>query len=462
MRVAWFSPLPPAPSGIASYSAEVLPLLDELDGGVSIDRFVDSPDGRRGGSGPAGVRGLPRVFIAHDFVWKQQRAPYDLVVYQLGNAPWHDYMWAYLARYPGLVILHDVRLHHARARHLLHQRRFDDYRREFRYSHPDAPEEVAEYAVEGLSGSIYYLFPMLRVVLRTARLVAVHNARVGADLRAQHPGIHVDRIRMGVPGGMPPEAAAAARTRLRRHLRIPDAAIVFMAFGRVTPEKRIEPILGALAALVARGPGGAGGPGGVDAHLVLVGDADGFPALAQLVAHHRLGDRVHITGYVADDRVADHLSAADVCVCLRWPTAGETSASWLRALAAARPTIVTALAHLADLPTLDARDWRPSHRSDHPVAVSVDLLDEDEGLMAAMSRLAADERLRSDLARAGHAYWSREHTLELMAEDYRRVMTAAVARPAPHVEDLPSHFTDDHGGLAASIAHELGVNIDWP
>ena len=59
------------------------------------------------------------MFDAHDFVWKQQRAPYDLIVYQLGNARWHDYMWAYLVAYPGLVVLHDIRVHHARARHLL-------------------------------------------------------------------------------------------------------------------------------------------------------------------------------------------------------------------------------------------------------------------------------------------------------------------------------------------------------
>ena len=65
-------------------------------------------------AGTAGHRTVPRVFIAHDFVWKQQRAPYDLIVYQLGNAPWHDYMWAYLAAFPGLVVLHDGRLHHAR------------------------------------------------------------------------------------------------------------------------------------------------------------------------------------------------------------------------------------------------------------------------------------------------------------------------------------------------------------
>jgi glycosyltransferase involved in cell wall biosynthesis len=452
LRVAWFSPLPPDSSGIASYSADVLPLLDAPDAGYSIDRFVDRPGGSRMDAGTAGDGTVPRVFIAHDFVWKHQRAPYDLIVYQLGNAPWHDYMWAYMVRYPGLVILHDARLHHARARHLLNQRRFDDYRREFRYNHPEAPAGVAEYAIEGLSGSIYYFWPMLRVVLRTARLVAVHNAWIADDLREQHPGVRVDTIRMGVPDGrLEPVAAADARARQRRDLLIADSACVFTAFGRVTAEKRLEPILRALAAVIALG---------VDAHLVLVGDATGFPALARLVAEHRLDDRVHVTGHVADTRVADHLAASDVCLCLRWPTAGETSASWLRALAAGRPTVVSTLAHLADVPTLHARSWRSSQQSRDPIAVSIDLLEENEGLVAAMSRLAADERLRNALGGAGHAYWSREHALELMAEDYRRVMAGAVARPAPQVEDLPSHFTEDHTSLVRELSEQMGVAFD--
>ena len=92
MRVAWFSPLPPDTSGIAAYSADVLELLDNPNQGYSIDRFVD----RLAGSAGPGSDPLRRgVFDAHDFVWKQQRAPYDLIVYQLGNARWHDYMWAY-------------------------------------------------------------------------------------------------------------------------------------------------------------------------------------------------------------------------------------------------------------------------------------------------------------------------------------------------------------------------------
>src|SRR2546430_14883766 len=123
MSIAWFSPLPPIRSGVAAYSAELLPHLERT---LTIDRFDEAR--------------------AHDFVWKQQRTPYDLVVYQLGNAPCHDYMWAYLARYPGLVVLHDARLHQARARRLLNQKRFADYRDEFWYDHPDATADFAEYA----------------------------------------------------------------------------------------------------------------------------------------------------------------------------------------------------------------------------------------------------------------------------------------------------------------------------
>src|SRR5438477_10516193 len=114
MRVAWFSPLPPARTGIARYSADVLPLLETS--GLDIDRFEERN--------------------AHDFVWRRARRPYDLVVYQLGNSSWHDLMWGYLFNYPGLVVLHDTQLHHARASQLLRARRVDDYRSEFMYDHP--------------------------------------------------------------------------------------------------------------------------------------------------------------------------------------------------------------------------------------------------------------------------------------------------------------------------------------
>src|SRR5919197_774591 len=109
MTIAWFSPLPPVRSGVAAYSAELLPHLERT---FTIDR-VDQAR-------------------AHDFVWRHRRAPYDLIVYQLGNA------------------------------------------------------------VAGLGGPIYYFWSMLRVVMRTARLVAVHNDRVAAELGDSFPGTAIE------------------------------------------------------------------------------------------------------------------------------------------------------------------------------------------------------------------------------------------------------------------------------
>ena len=328
MRIAWFSPLPPARTGIADYSASVLPLLDAA--GLAIDRFEERN--------------------AHDFVWRHRRAAYDLVVYQLGNAPWHDFMWGYLFQYPGLVVLHDAMLHHARAAQLLRARRVDDYRAEFAWNHPEAPPAAAELAVEGLGGPALYFWPMTRTVIDSARAVAVHNDFVAGELRVRHPHARIETIRLGTAARQP---SPGARAQIRRSLDIPAESIVFVSFGLVTAEKRIEPILGALGALAARG---------LNVHLLVVGASD-LRGLDELIAASGAAGRVHATGYVDGDRIADYLSAGDVSLSLRWPTAEETSASWLDSLQAGKPTIITSLPHTAGIPALDATTWRPTRRS---------------------------------------------------------------------------------------------------
>jgi glycosyltransferase involved in cell wall biosynthesis len=424
MRIAWFSPWPPLRSGIAAYSAAIVPRLAAAH---AIDCYAESN--------------------AHDFVWTARRDPYDLVVYQLGNAPCHDYMWGYLAAYPGLVVLHDARLHQARARSLLQQRRFDDYRREFWYDHPGARRDFVEYAVDGLGGPIYYCWSMLRVVVRTARLTAVHNPRVAAELREEFPEAPVDVIRLGTPrlGSGP-----GARARIRSSLGIPDGSVAFAAFGKITAEKRISAMLRAFGTLACEHG---------DVHLVLAGDASDYPALEADLASHAGAPRVHVTGYVADEAIGDYLAAADACLCLRWPTALETSASWVQCLAAARPTAVSDLAHLVDVPTIEPRGWR-AHQSRDPVAIAIDLLDEEESLLLAMRRLASDPRLREDLGRAGHAYWTAHHTLDAMADDYRRVIALAAKRPAPVITDLPPHFTEDYSATARAITARFDIAFD--
>ena len=125
-RLAWFTPLPPERSGIATYSSEILGLLTDV---YDVDIIVDSLPLQHNDE---------RHISAYDFSWRQIKDPYDLIVYQLGNARCHDYIWPYMFRYPGLVVLHDGQLHQARARLLLQQKRYEDYRAEFESNHPDA------------------------------------------------------------------------------------------------------------------------------------------------------------------------------------------------------------------------------------------------------------------------------------------------------------------------------------
>src|SRR3954462_15253359 len=142
MRLAWFSPMPPARSGVAACSAELVSGLRDQD---AIDVYVDDPLV----NGSAGRRS------AHEFPWRHRLQPYDLTVYQVGNSSSHDYLWPYLFRFPGIAVLHDIRLHHARAASLLRRGRSDLYRLEFIANHPAVSADLAELAVAGFDTELY-------------------------------------------------------------------------------------------------------------------------------------------------------------------------------------------------------------------------------------------------------------------------------------------------------------------
>ncbi len=418
LRVAWFSPMPPSTSGIAAYSAELVPLLRSQT--VHIDVFAEPP----GCDGPG-------VVAAREFVWMQRRQPYDLVVYHLGNAQCHDYMWGYLFRYPGLIVLHDAQVHQARARSLLERwrPRRDDYLAEFAANHPDAPADLGLLFEAGLGGSLYAHWPLVRLVLQRARLAAVHSTALAAGLQ-ETCGIDVAGVPMGVADPLdPPPAVSAAAIRARHG--VPPDAVVVGAFGGVTPEKRLPELLGAVAALAGREP---------RLHVLVVGARAAHYDVTADAADRGLEGRVHVTGFVDEAELGAYLAATDIGACLRWPSNGETSASWWRAMAAGKATIITDLAHQPELPVLDPRGWRvlgPAGMA--PVAVAIPILDEHHTLVAALDALARSATMRTELGDAARRYWRERHTLDGMAEAYRALLPRAAARPAPAV-DLPPHL----------------------
>jgi glycosyltransferase involved in cell wall biosynthesis len=448
MRIAWFSPLPPHRSGIAAYSSEILACLTSH----AIEAFVDDGAGREAVAGSRPIAGVA-VRGAHDFVWRHARHPYDLVVYQLGNDLCHNYMWPYLVRYAGLVVLHDAQLHQARARALILQHRETEFRAEFAYSYPEAEARIADLTVAGLGGALCYFWPMVRIPVEAARVVAVHNAYLARELAGEFPGRMIRHIRLGVPDSLASTAASAAEVR-RRH-GIPDEAVVFGCFGRVTPEKGLTGVLRALAQV---------GPSVPNVRLLVVGEAPSYFDLMAQARELGIADLVVTTGYVDEAALPEYLAAADVTLNLRWPTGRETSAAWMRCLAAGKPTVITDLAHLTDVPSLDLRSMTVACTdpgATEPVCVHVELIDDINMLRLVLRRLTEDPALRDRLGRAARRYWAGHATMTVMARDYEAAFASAATVPNPaRPEAWPAHLTAD--GTATARALTAAAGTDYP
>jgi glycosyltransferase involved in cell wall biosynthesis len=302
---------------------------------------------------------------------------------------------------------------------------------------------------------------MIRMLLDASRLVAVHGRLTRERLIAAHPDAadRVVAIRLGHGVAVDPAASAAARTRVRARYGIPDDAVLFGCFGGLTPDKRIPQILAAMRAILPHAP---------DARLLLAGSPAAHYGLLEDIAAQGLQSCTTVTGYLEAERdLTDHLAACDVSLNLRWPTAGETSGPWLRALAAGVATVTTDLAHLGEVPSLDPRTWTvrdvvhdPRSAGDPAVCVAVDILDEDHSLRLAMRRLAVDVELRTALALAGRQYWQREHTVEAMVDDYERIMPIAAAQPDPKPA-LPAHARDAGERKLQTLLAPFHLDVPW-
>lgn len=428
VRIAWFSPVPPDRSGIAAYTAELTPLLTPQVGAIDLyhaDR--------------------------HDFVWRHRREPYDLIVYQLGNSASHDFMWAYLFRYPGLLVLHDAQVHQARALWLLQrvEPRLDDYLAELAANHPDAPPHLGYLFAAGLGGQLFRHWPLVALTIRASKLTIVHNAHLARHLARDQPDATIRHVEMGVAD---PQPSLHDGQQVRRLLGITADTCLIGAFGGITPEKRIPELLEAVAASPRQ-----------NVHVLLVGPRATHYDVDADVTRLALGTRVHIAGYVDEAELPGHLAASDVCWCLRWPSHGETSASWLRCLGAGRPTLITALAQLEDVPALrvDAGGVASISTTVDAVGIAIDPVDERRDISHALAACADDPTLRDTLGKNARARWERLHTLSRMAASYVSVIADAAARPAPATPQ-PAHLFDDGTGTARRLLGEMGMpELPW-
>jgi glycosyltransferase involved in cell wall biosynthesis len=363
MRVAYYSPLPPSRSGIADYSALLLPALRER-----LDVVVAQPG---------------------------KRAPHaDVALYHVGNDPdAHGWIVDALGRRPGVVVLHEYVLHHLIAGITIGR---GDGR-----SYLDAMERELGVAGRLLGlGVLDNLLPLLwetqpeRFPLAGTVLDRAHGLIVHSDFvarRARDAG-YAGRL-WRIPHPVWPQEELRPATDV-------SGEPLIGCFGYLNMNKRIPQLLEAFASLRRKQPG---------ARLLLVGAAAERFDVGRRLERLGLSEGVERLDYVAEERLWSLMAACDVLVNLRYPTMGETSGSVIRGLSLGKAMVVSDVGWFSELPD--------------GAVLKVPVDDDEVAILEAALGFAAEHR--DALGAAARAYVEREHGLGRVADAYAAALETA-------------------------------------
>ena len=332
LRIDFVSPLPPVRSGIADYSADLLPELAARPEIAEL-RVVRLP----GQPVAAALAARWRPVAAEETGAAAEDGTPRLPLYQMGNNHHHGAVLDLALERPGVLTLHDLYLHHLLAERTLAGDSADPYVEALERDHGWVGRAVARPRRWGgwTEGGTFAL-PAHRGLVLRQRGVLVHSRWAAGLLAEEVPEAAVRTVPMGIPlppavgppGG--PEARAA-----RRALGLPEDRPLLGSFGFQTPIKRT---LAAVRALARPELAGAG--------LLVVGEVSPHVDLEGEARRAGVAGRVHVTGFVDAATFHRALTACDLALNLRYPTAGETSASLLRVLALGRPAVEIGRAHV--------------------------------------------------------------------------------------------------------------------
>ncbi len=337
MKLNWFSPLPPARTGIADYTFGILP---ELSTRAEVTLWTDRTGWDRELEKYAGVR----QYHPERLDWVELNRA-ELSFYNLGNNHLHHAsIWQVSRQSPGIVILHDVRLHDF----------FESlYRGQWRDQEGYLAQIEKHYGAEGLQIATEFVsarqgdydlmaqrFSMTGAVLENALGVVVHTQNAFDELRTAH--------RCPVFYAPLPSAPIIASTHSDGGQPGPHRLIIFGHIGR---NRRLDAVLEALSQLPQRDR----------FQLDIYGEIDDVKTLRQRIATLDLKDMVKVHGYAPAADLDHALSTASLAINLRYPTMGEASASQLRIWEHALPSLVTRVGWYASLPEEAVSHVRPEN-----------------------------------------------------------------------------------------------------
>lgn len=428
LKLALVSPLPPQRTGIANYSAALLPMLAKY---YDIE-IITEPDGFE--------RWQQQGYSVRTPDWLCENFySVDRVIYHFGNSAYHCYMLPLLEKAPGVVVLHDFFLSGLLS-YLELGGNTDIWSQELYHAH--GYKAVKERFMQGKIAHTQINYPVNLTILQQAVGMIAHSEYSRQLTRNWYGASLADNCQI-IPllQLMAPTAeldSAKNRDQSRQALGLNSSAYVICSFGFLSPVKLNHRLCEAwLQSALSKQEATL---------LIFVGevpDEDYARELENFIQHNHLRTRIQITGWVDASTYQAYLAAADVAVQLRTQSRGETSAAIIDCLSYGLPLIVNANGAFADLPA-DAVWLMPDNFS-------------NADLIAALETLYSNQSRRVELGRRGQEFSNTHHSPANCALLYAQAIEKFYASTGNHPVLLAKELAQTHSNIDHSLVDNLPI-----
>jgi FkbM family methyltransferase len=396
LHLAHVSPLPPQKSGVAEYSAALLPYLARY---FKIDLFTEP-----------GLK-VSDTAIKENFPifpWTElnaRRDSYDAVLYQMGNSELHIPMLDLLQEIPGIVVSHDFFYSNLPFVKEVRTGELGQFLKELDYSH--GLRGVIDYYKRGVELARWE-WPINWRLLKNAQELIIHSKHQNELIqRFYGHGWRPKPIIINHFRKSPQTLANSDKQAMRKELGIPSDAFIYCSFGFLAPTKMNILTIRAFSQIHMTSEG--------EIMLVFVGEMDNSSEyginLLKIRQELQLTKKIRITGYVNKTEYEKYLNCANVAIQLRTDSRGETSGALLDCMAYGLPTIINSHGSFNDY--------------NSEVVVKISESPDVQELTQAMLRLQTDSAFRLERGKRARNLVAEKHDPQKAAAAYAEVIVRA-------------------------------------
>jgi glycosyltransferase involved in cell wall biosynthesis len=329
-RLAYISPIPPQKSGIAEYSAELIPQLTRH---YSITIITDFRNGE------APIESFGDITV-HTPRWlAKNKHSFDRILYHFGNSTYHQYMFELIKEVPGVVVMHDFFVSGILS-FLEMTEQTSVWTQELYNSH--GYKAVRERTIKPDITDVIYSYPCNRGVIEDSIGLVIHSEYSEELAKVYYGGMH--RNFKTIPH-LRGQKLLFEKKIARERLGFKETHYIVSAFGMIGPTKLNHILIESwLMSKLAQEP---------NCLLIFVGeisDPTYGEKLTKVINKLGMQKRVRITGWVDNQGYQSYIAATDLAVQLRTLSRGETSGTVLDCMKYGIPTIVNAHGSMKEIP----------------------------------------------------------------------------------------------------------------